>query len=274
MIEKLEYLGLDESESKIYLALLSQGESTVGKLATILKCDRASLYRTAKKIVNLGLATTTFSNPIVYVATPPGSSIPKLIQRKEEELTALRKIGQEIIFDLEQTLPKIEEKKISYFNVVQGRQIVFEKISDLMDRAVNPVYIVTPIEDIIKMNYSTIPDKITQRVREGLQIRIITQTNSENMYSFIENLHPSEIRLGKLISQSRIVVENESQLIMSDDLSNNTDSRGKDESTLYTNSLSMISNIYRLCEHLWKTSKPLVLSTKNSTKSQKSRHGA
>ena len=271
IIEKLGYLGLDEVEAKIYLALLSYKSITVGKLAAAMNIDRSSLYRTAKKMINLGLANTTFSNPIVYSATDPNEAIPKIIQRREEEMAALRKIAQELIFDLDQRTQKETAKPNSTFNIVQGREVIYDKIADLIDSANNPIYFMTTIEDIMKMNYTSIPDKITEKVRNGIDVKVLTYAESENLYPFIESLHPSEIRLGALPSKSRIIVEKDSQVIMSDDLKENTTMKGKSESTLYTDSFALVTNMYRLCDYLWKKSKPLEMNISQSKRKKKSK---
>ncbi|NDB87948.1 MAG: hypothetical protein EB164_03305 [Thaumarchaeota archaeon] len=60
-----------------------------------------------------------------------------------------------------------------------------------------------------------------------------------------------------------MIVEKSNQLIMSGSTKNSKDLNDETDSVLHTNSSDMVENIFSLCTHLWKISKPLTLSLKH-----------
>jgi len=56
-----------------------------------------------------------------------------------------------------------------------------------------------------------------------------------------------------------MIVEDESQLIMSGSIKETMNLNDENDSILYTNSSEMINNMFSLCRHLWKKSKPIEL---------------
>jgi len=56
-----------------------------------------------------------------------------------------------------------------------------------------------------------------------------------------------------------MIVEDESQLIMSGSIKETMNLNDENDSILYTNSSEMINNMYSLCSHLWTKSKPIEL---------------
>src|SRR3989338_4063078 len=85
----LTQLGLLESESKTYFALLSIGQCSAGKIAKETKLNRVSIYKALFKLVDLGLVSYTIkANKKEYSASNP-NSIKKLIEEKQNQLNAL-----------------------------------------------------------------------------------------------------------------------------------------------------------------------------------------
>ncbi len=87
----------------------------------------------------------------------------------------------------------------------------------------------------------------------------MTQTNSENILQLVDRLNANETRIGKLPSKSRMIVEEGNQLIMSGSIKESMNLNDDSDSILYTNSSEMINNMFTLCTHLWKKSKPIEL---------------
>ena len=69
-----------------------------------------------------------------------------------------------------------------------------------------------------------------------------------------------EIRIGKLPSQSRIIVEKETQLLMSGNIKPTTSLNENTESILHSSSPEMAENIFSLCDQLWKKTKNVLIS--------------
>ena len=109
------------------------------------------------------------------------------------------------------------------------------------------------------MYNTSIPEKIKICQQNGSKVLLLTETKSENLLPLIERLGADETRIGKLPSKSRMIVEEQHQLIMSGSIKESMNLNDENDSILYTNSSEMINNMFSLCNHLWKKSKPIEL---------------
>ncbi len=109
------------------------------------------------------------------------------------------------------------------------------------------------------MYHTSIPEKIKICQQNGCKVFLLTETKSENLLPLVQRLGADETRIGKLPSKSRMIVEDESQLIMSGSIKESMNLNDENDSILYTNSSEMINNMFSLCSHLWKKSKPIEL---------------
>jgi len=71
--ESLEHLGLSKNESKVYLALLDLGPSSVGKIASEAKIHRTNAYDAIERLLEKGLVSyfTEGKDTKVFEATSP-----------------------------------------------------------------------------------------------------------------------------------------------------------------------------------------------------------
>ncbi len=90
---------------------------------------------------------------------------------------------------------------------------------------------------------------------------LLVEIEDIEMISFAKRFNATEIRMCRLPSKGRIVVEKDKQMIMSD--STQTSPKSEADFSISTDAKDMIDNIDSLCRFLWKSAKPLeiVLST-------------
>jgi sugar-specific transcriptional regulator TrmB len=259
LINSLSYFGMEKTDAIVYLGLLQMGSVTVGTMSSKLEIDRGKAYRSLNKLRNLGLVSTTFSNPTICKAVEPEEALTTMIQKKEDEIITMQKLAHKIVKDLKHVTREPTISEVSSFSIIQGRSNIYARIGKLLQESNKIVYIVTTVEDILRMYHTAIPEKIKICRQNGGQVRVLTQTNSENLLPLIDRLNANETRLGKLPSKSRMIVEEQNQLVMSGSIKESMNLNDDNDSILYTNSSEMISNMFSLCEHLWKKSKPIEL---------------
>ncbi len=259
IIEVLSQFGLEKADSQLYLGLLQMGSVTVGSMSTKLDIDRGKAYRSLNRLRNLGLVTTTFSNPTICRATLPKDALSTVIQRREDEIITMQKLAKKIVKDLKQVSNRVNEIEVSSFSIIQGRSNIYARIGKLIQQATTDVFIVTTVEDILRMYHTSIPEKIELTKKKGVYVKVLTHTNSNNLLPLIDRIKASETRIGNLPSKSRMIVEKNTQLIMSGSIKETMDLNDEGDSILYTNSNEMIDNIFTLCNYLWKKSKSISL---------------
>ncbi len=254
---ELSYFGLDKTDAKMYVGLLRIGSLTVGKLSTKLEIDRGKAYRSLNKLRDMGLITTTFSNPTICKAVAPAEALTSVIQKREDEITTMQKLSKKIITDLKDLRRPESEVEISSISIIQGRSNIYSRVGKMIQESKKTIYIVTTPEDILRMYHTAIPEKIKICTKNGGSVKVLTYTESDNILPLIDRLGATETRIGKLPSKSRVIVEEGGQLIMSGHIKETMDLNEDTDSILYTNSTEMINNMYSLSKHLWKRAKPL-----------------
>jgi len=264
-------LDLETVEARIYLNLLRLGPVTASSLAKELDVDRTKTYRTIDKLLNMSIVSTTISNPKLCIATKPEEVLKIVLQKKQDEINRVEKIGKDVIEKINKIVPITDGHYIPTFRTVQGRANIYSHIEKLLEDSSGMIYIITTSDDILRMYHTAVPEKIKECIDNGGTVRILTSTDDNKFIPLIERLKPTETRLGKLPSKGRIIVEEGKQMIMSDvmnasDFSNMENSRIHHDSfnigadtdfALWTNSSEMVNNIFSLCKFLWRTSKPL-----------------
>ena len=264
-------LDLETVEARIYLNLLRLGPVTASSLAKELDVDRTKTYRTIDKLLNMSIVSTTISNPKLCIATKPEEVLKIVLQKKQDDINRVEKIGKNVIQKINKIVPITDGHYVPTFRTVQGRANIYSHIEKLLEDSSRMIYIVTTAEDILRMYHTAVPEKIKECIDNGGTVRILTSTDDNKFIPLIERLKPTETRLGKLPSKGRIIVEDGKQMIMSDvmnasEFANMENSRLPHDSfsigadtdfALWTNSAEMVNNIFSLCKFLWRTSKPL-----------------
>jgi len=115
MLQTLKNLDLEESEAKVYLAMLELGPSTVSEITKKAKITRTLGYHVLEKLNCYGLVDRSFSkkNKIEYLAKHPKN----LIQFVKNKKNSWEKKVEEIQQDLPKflNLYKIAEKPVTRF---------------------------------------------------------------------------------------------------------------------------------------------------------------
>ena len=244
IIKHLRLFGLEEIDSKVYMGLLQTGPVSVGTLSGKLDIDRGKTYRALNRLRNMGIVSTTFSNPTLCSAIPPTDALNVILDRKQDEMITMKNLSQKIVGDIDVIVKETDMQEISSFVIIQGRSNIYSRIGKLLQKATGVVYLVGPPEDFMRMYHTTIPEKIQIIKQNGAEVRILTEASSEKELAFINRLEPSEVRLGKLPSKSRMIVEENRQLIMSGALNTSMDLNDESDSVMHTNSSEKIGRAH------------------------------
>lgn len=255
LITMLKHFDLEEIDSKIYIGLLQVGPLSVGNIAAKLEIERGKAYRSLEKLRSAGLITTTLTNPIICKPIEPKEALTNIISRKENEFITMQKIASKLAVDLKDITRKQPVSDTPTVSIIQGRHNIYSRIGKMLQESAGTIYIVTTEKDLLRMYHTAIPEKIKICKEQGGQIRVITDSDNSSTLSIIAKLGATEIRIGKLPSKSRMIVEDQKHVVMSGGFSESMDMNDDSDSVLDSNSIEMTNNMYSLCEHLWKRSK-------------------
>ncbi len=262
-----EILDLDDLEVKVYLNLLRAGPITASALAKELGTDRSRMYKIVNKLVSRNIISTTLSSPKLCIAVDPHDALKIALEKKEDEVNKIKKSAKVLIDKINNEITTNQVNEVPTFRVVQGRENIYTDIAKLIENTTDVIYIVTTLDDVARMYHSTIPEKISICEKNGGKVRLLVDMNNPKLARFVKRFNATETKIGKLPSKGRMVVQKDKQMIMSDSATSSQYSSADFDSSLCTNSVEMVDNIFTLCSHLWKSSKPLeIIDLKNYSK--------
>ncbi|MEK6887505.1 MAG: helix-turn-helix domain-containing protein [Candidatus Aenigmatarchaeota archaeon] len=102
IIEELKRIGLTDGESRVYLALLEIGSSTVGPVVKKSGVAYSNIYEILQRLINKGLASFIIKNKTKYFQATNPAYLKEYLEKKEKEIKQNKKF-------LDSILPKIQE---------------------------------------------------------------------------------------------------------------------------------------------------------------------
>ncbi|MFA4814820.1 MAG: helix-turn-helix domain-containing protein [Candidatus Gracilibacteria bacterium] len=141
MIEHfLHSLGLNEGEIRVYLYLLTHGESIASIVAKRLELKRVTCYSILEVLERKGMITSFTKNNVTHFDAVEPEDIVELCSQRVREMMRLQKKASEITDELHQLrekgkMPKLEIRgKIKYY---QGLEAVTDLISETLEEKGN-----------------------------------------------------------------------------------------------------------------------------------------
>lgn len=123
-ISKLQEIGLNLNEAKVYLALLKLGSSQAGAISKEAGINRTTTYDSINRLIEKGLISYNIqANKKVFKPVKPSEL---LAQIKEKE-----KIAEEILPELNQIFHESKEKEES--NIYKGRKGIRSILNDILN---------------------------------------------------------------------------------------------------------------------------------------------
>ena len=123
-IEKLQKIGLNLNEAKIYLALLNIGSGQAGKISKESQINRTTTYDSLERLIEKGLVTFVIeANKKVFRPVSPERLLDQI---KEKEKTM-----QEILPELDAVFKESKEKEES--DIFRGRKGIKSILQDILN---------------------------------------------------------------------------------------------------------------------------------------------
>jgi len=121
MIEEyLREIGLSKNETKIYLALLELGPSTIGEISSKTKIHRRNVYDSVDQLKEKGFVSWTIKNNRKYFEAANPQRIADILNERKEKLLSI----------LPQLINKRKNTKdsqnVRVYTGLEGRKLIFE----------------------------------------------------------------------------------------------------------------------------------------------------
>ena len=185
-LDKLEDIGLNMYERKIYSALLGRGVSTAGELSEITNVPRSRAYDVLESLAEKGFAVIKSSKPMEYVSIPPQQAIENIkkqhrreLQEKMERLDSFK--DSEAVDELEslydQGLELVDPADMS--GSLKGSRQIQQHQGTMFKDASENIRILTSEEglrDLRENHYDT----LKEAKDAGVNVQILAPVSSDN----------------------------------------------------------------------------------------------
>jgi HTH-type transcriptional regulator, sugar sensing transcriptional regulator len=249
MVEQLLHLGLTRHEAQIFLTILRAGEITAREISKNLGIHRGVVYQSLAKLRNFGMIENTLSNPSKSIVINSNDALKNLVLMKKNDYVTSQKISEDIMSELHEISNPTQKMEESFLSIIQGRFNVYNKIGKILENSKNTVYVISPEEDIAKLYYTSIPEKI-KICSKKVDVRILTNSASQMITPILKSFGTNNIKLKKNLQNCRIVLEIDNQVLISNDLKN-TQKKSIPDTAIFTNSPDIVNSFSYLCDLLW-----------------------
>ncbi len=106
-------IGMTDGETKVYIALVKLGESTVGAIGRDSKVSKSKIYDILDKLIEKGLVGYMIKSGIKYFSVNDPKMILEYIKKKEEEIEETKQEAEKIISELSMQRATAGVKKIA-----------------------------------------------------------------------------------------------------------------------------------------------------------------
>lgn len=199
-LDKLEDIGLNMYERKIYSALLGRGNSTAGELSEMTNVPRSRAYDVLESLAEKGFAVIKSSKPMEYVSIPPQQAIENIKKQHKQELQEkMNRLDDfkdsEAVDELEslydQGLELVDPADMS--GSLKGSRQIQQHQGTMFQDASNSIRIMTSeggLRDLRENHMSTL-----QKAREeGVNVQVLAPVTEDNYEHFDELEDVAEVR--------------------------------------------------------------------------------
>lgn len=122
MQDKFKALGLNSTESDIYISLVKNGKLTPSKISRITNINRTTVYASVYNLVKAGLVTEDFTSKTKYFIAKEPSSLLDILSDEESALRKKSEVVVSLIKELN-SLPKSKNYSIPKIEIIEGDEI-------------------------------------------------------------------------------------------------------------------------------------------------------
>lgn len=165
----LENIGLTDGESKVYLALLRIGSSTIGKVIKEAQVSNSKIYDILDRLNKKGLIGVSSINNVKNFEAKSPVLIKELIEKREEEIK-----------NIKEELPRLEKiynssEQLQEAEILQGINGIknfTEMILEKLEKGDTFYILGTPKESIESLG-AYFQDWHTRRAKKGIKCKIL-----------------------------------------------------------------------------------------------------
>lgn len=174
MEQTLQKLDIAPKESKIYLALLSLGPSSLRKVASHTNLNRGSTYDVLKSLTKKGLVSFYDKGKRQHFVAEDPENLVNLLREKRREVVRTKKELAKILPSLQALFEKSGEKpSVKLYEGNQGAKMILEDVLRVMNQEKEKEYYVYSSVNIRNYLYQGFASFSDRRIALGIKVKAI-----------------------------------------------------------------------------------------------------
>ncbi|MFO7794269.1 MAG: helix-turn-helix domain-containing protein [Candidatus Nanohaloarchaea archaeon] len=199
-LDKLEDIGLNMYERKIYSALLGRGISTAGELSEMTNVPRSRAYDVLESLAEKGFVVIKSNKPMEYVSIPPQQAIENMKSQHEDNLEEkLNKLDSmkesEAVNELEnlydQGVELVDPAEMS--GSLKGSRQVHQHMGTMFKDAESSIKILTSEQGLNELNEKH-GDLLEEAREDGINVKVLSPVTQDNRKAFEELSQHADVR--------------------------------------------------------------------------------
>jgi len=249
---KLAEYGFTEEEAKVYVFLTAMGPTPARAVARRFGVNRMRAYRTLKALEERGLIQRVMGRPVRYASAPPADVLRRSVDEARARLDALEANEGRVLEDLARVRAREPEAaEEPRFRIYQGRQQVYELLSQMGGRARREVNLVTTSMDLLRLSLWGLDDMLVRLAGEGKRVRLLVQVDDTSVEEVESVMGAVRVRHISVPSPVRFAIVDDGEILTSVAMDDSMSMTTGDDTGLWTNAPSFIAAIKIFYESLW-----------------------
>lgn len=243
----LKRIGLNQYESKVYVAILSQGLSTAGQISDHANVPRSRVYDVLTSLEKKGFAVVQMGRPIKYLPVRPEEIVERTKAEYEREydgkVKKVEKLKDELIGAL---MPLAGQSGMSdptrFSGLIRGHTNLQRKMENMIQDSKRHICKVTNSQNL--QHLAGHRDHLRAATERGVKTRILVDHVSDQKGHAKTLSEVSEIRHLPGLKGRFLTKDNEEALLM-------LEPEGLDQSGIWIKSPYLTEGLQHLFDHLW-----------------------
>lgn len=180
-LSALRHLGLNEYESRIYLVLVRMGPIKAGEISFFGQVPRTKTYGAIRELERKGLVHIIPGKPELYAPSSPSEVLMPLVTKLNKEVKDTEELVRTLTLTYESSKYVKREipKEASEFWEIEGRQVISNKLNQIMSDASKSINYCTGASGLIRA-YKAHSETLEKARKRGATVRFLAQISAES----------------------------------------------------------------------------------------------
>jgi len=194
LIDQLRLLGLTESESKAYLAVVKLGPCTAVQVSRESQLQRTEIYSLMSKLVSKGLVEETADRPKRYQAPNLERALKNLGEQTASRLRRIKEATQQLAARLSELTVTSERRKGPEVRVIHKINNIQRNFLEMVASAESEIWMMAGRKQVLHVPTHTVSRTLRTISKKNLRARLIAELDENVARHLKKNTNLVEIR--------------------------------------------------------------------------------